>query len=59
MFSLLFNQLTYSHIPVKNEDGSLFRMYYLKMMHIVSKHEKNIARLYIYAIEGFFVRPYN
>lgn len=51
---LLFNQLTYSHIPVKNEDGV-----YLGCLSENDAHcfetEKNIQE-YIYAIEGFFVR---
>jgi predicted transcriptional regulator len=51
---LMFNQLTYSHIPIKNKDGI-----YLGCMSETDAHcynsKKNISD-YSHAIEGFFVR---
>ncbi|PWK20930.1 CBS domain-containing protein [Xanthomarina spongicola] len=51
---LLFNQLTYSHIPIKNKDGI-----YLGCMSETDAHcynsNKDISE-YSHAIEGFFVR---
>ncbi|WP_452221850.1 CBS domain-containing protein [Lacinutrix salivirga] len=51
---LLFNQLTYSHIPIVNEDGV-----YLGCISETDAHcfESNKSlNEYSYAIEGFFVR---
>ncbi|MCX7551694.1 acetoin utilization protein acuB [Xanthomarina sp. F2636L] len=51
---LLFNQLTYSHIPIKNKEGV-----YLGCMSETDAHcfnsQKSISD-YSHAIEGFFVR---
>lgn len=51
---LMFNQLTYSHIPIKNKDGV-----YLGCMSETDAHcynsSKDISE-YSHAIEGFFVR---
>ncbi|HLV38487.1 acetoin utilization protein acuB [Xanthomarina sp.] len=51
---LLFNQLTYSHIPIKNNDNI-----YLGCMSETDAHcfdsKKNLSE-YSHAIEGFFVR---
>jgi predicted transcriptional regulator len=51
---LLFNQLTYSHIPIKNKDGI-----YLGCMSETDAHCFNNTKPisdYSHAIEGFFVR---
>ncbi|HLV14305.1 MAG TPA: hypothetical protein VKY41_03930 [Xanthomarina sp.] len=54
---LLFNQLTYSHIPIKNNDNI-----YLGCLSETDAHcfnsKKNISD-YSHAIEGFFVRDTN
>ncbi len=51
---LLFNQLTYSHIPIKNEDGAYLGCLSENDAHCFEsgKHIKDCN----YAIEGFFVR---
>ncbi|MDB9961307.1 acetoin utilization protein acuB [Oceanihabitans sp.] len=51
---LLFNQLTYSHIPIKNEDGV-----YLGCISETDAHCFESAKdlkEFAYAMEGFFVR---
>ena len=50
----LFNQLTYSHIPVKNEDGV-----YLGCISETDAHcfeSTKTLKEYVYSMEGFFVR---
>ena len=51
---LLFNQLTYSHIPIMNEDGVYLGCLSEIDLHCFEskKHIKDCA----YATEGFFVR---
>lgn len=51
---LLFNQLTYSHIPIKNEDGVYLGCISETDAHCFksTEHIKDIT----YSVEGFFVR---
>ncbi|WAC03679.1 acetoin utilization protein acuB [Lacinutrix neustonica] len=51
---LLFNQLTYSHIPIKNEEGVYLGCISENDVHCFES-EKHIKD-YAYAPEGFFVR---
>lgn len=51
---LLFNQLTYSHIPIKDENGVFLGAFFETDAHC-SESEKPISE-YLNSIEGFFVR---
>lgn len=51
---LLFNQLTYSHFPIKNKDGIYLGCMSETDAHCYNKN-KNISE-FAHAIEGFFVR---
>lgn len=51
---LLCNQLTYSHIPIQNEEGIFLGSYSETDIHCFDS-SKNLSN-YTYAIEGFFVR---
>lgn len=51
---LLFNQLTYSHVPIKNQDGVYLGCLSENDVHCFDV-EKAISE-YSYAAEGFFVR---
>lgn len=50
----LFNQLSYSHIPIKNEDETFMGLFFETDAHCF-EGEKNLFE-YMYAIESFFVR---
>lgn len=51
---LLFNQLTYSHIPVQNEAGVFLGSFFESDAHCFD-NEKSLET-YTYALEAFFVR---
>ncbi|WP_044399993.1 CBS domain-containing protein [Lacinutrix sp. Hel_I_90] len=51
---LLFNQLTYSHIPIKNEDGVYLGCVSENDVHCFESDK--LIKDYAYAPEGFFVR---
>ena len=51
---LLFNQLTYSHIPIKDENGVFLGTFFETDAHCFDS-EKPISE-YLNTIEGFFVR---
>lgn len=51
---LLFNQLTYSHIPIKNEDGVYLGCISENDVHCFDSDK--LIKDYAYAPEGFFVR---
>lgn len=51
---LLFNQLTYSHIPIKNEDGVYLGCISENDVHCFESDK--LIKDYAYAPEGFFVR---
>ncbi|WP_303318625.1 acetoin utilization protein acuB [Flavivirga abyssicola] len=51
---LLFNQLTYSHIPIKDENGAFLGTFFETDAHCFES-DKPISE-YLYSIEDFFVR---
>ncbi len=51
---LLFNQLTYSHIPIKNEDGVFLGSIFETDVHCYES-DQPISE-YLYSIEDFYVR---
>lgn len=51
---LLFNQLTYSHIPIKDENGVFLGTFFETDAHCFES-DKPISE-YLYSIEDFFVR---
>ncbi len=51
---LLFNQLTYSHIPIKDENGVFLGSFFETDAHCFES-DKAISE-YLYAVESFFVR---
>ena len=51
---LLFNQLTYSHIPVSNEDNTFLGCFFESDAHCFDS-DKAVSE-YAYAIEDFFVK---
>lgn len=51
---LLFNQLTYSHIPIQNKEGVFLGSFFETDAHCFDG-EKPLSE-YIYALEDFFVR---
>lgn len=53
---LLFNQLTYSHIPIKNEEGVYLGCLSETDVHCFESEKK--VKDCNYAIEGFFVRDH-
>ncbi|TGV00864.1 CBS domain-containing protein [Flavivirga rizhaonensis] len=53
---LLFNQLTYSHIPIKDENGAFLGTFFETDAHCFES-DKPISE-YLYSIEDFFVRDH-
>ena len=53
---LLFNQLTYSHIPIKDENGIFLGTFFEADAHCFDGN-KSISE-YLYSIENFFVRDH-
>lgn len=51
---LLFNQLTYSHIPIKNDDGVFLGSFFEADAHCFES--KKTLNDYIYSLEDFYVR---
>jgi predicted transcriptional regulator len=51
---LLFNQLTYSHIPIQNEAGVFLGSFFETDAHCFDR-EKPLSE-YLYSLEAFFVR---
>lgn len=51
---MLFNQLTYSHIPIKDENGAFLGTFFETDAHCFESN-KPISE-YVYSIEKFFVR---
>lgn len=51
---LLFNQLSYSHIPIRNDDGTFMGSFFETDAHCF-EGDKGLSE-YMYAVEDFFVR---